>query len=124
MVGTSEGSRLWGYDSIIPNCPLTTLTWTPTGSHVLFAASNGEILVYTQDGTPDKKVKLKQRPGILPTGDGSDNESTEIVSIKWHKASSSCSSWTVPTLAIIWRSNCMHFLRSLTDERELLKMIS
>lgn len=123
MVGSSDGRRLWGYDSIIPNVPLTTLSWTPTGSHILFAASNGEILVYTQDGTPDKKVKLKQRPGLSSEGDRPDNEPTDIICIRWHKASSSCSSWTVPTLAIIWRSNFMHFLRSLTDDRELLQIM-
>ncbi|CAG7816899.1 unnamed protein product [Allacma fusca] len=124
MVGSVEGSRIWGSDSIVEDSTLTGVSWSPSGSQVLFAVSNGEILVYSQDGTLEKTLVLKElshrKRDILEEQETEPDELNSIVCIRWHKTSTSCFNWTVPTLAVIWKYNCMYLLRNVGDEQPVV----
>ncbi|CAB3249967.1 unnamed protein product [Arctia plantaginis] len=100
IVGSVDGSRVWGKDIKGPG--LAAVQWSPDNTQLLFALSNGELHIYDDQGNFTMPVAIQSISGSM-----------DVVSMDWYSGNAPSNR---PVLAICYRSGVILLLKNCNEE--------
>ncbi|KAL0894758.1 hypothetical protein ABMA27_013290 [Loxostege sticticalis] len=100
IVGSVDGSRVWGKDIKGPG--LSAVQWSPDNTLLLFALSNGELHLYDDQGNFTMPVAVHGLSGSM-----------EVVSMDWFSGSAPTNR---PVLAICYRNGLIILMKNCIEE--------
>ncbi|XP_068621625.1 WD repeat-containing protein 35 isoform X2 [Battus philenor] len=104
IVGSVDGSRVWGKDIKGPG--LSSVQWSPDNTLLLFALSNGELHLYDDQGN-----------FIMPIGNNSISGSVEVICMDWYSGRSPANR---PVLVICYRNGILLLMKNCTEEESVI----
>ncbi|CAB3231082.1 unnamed protein product [Arctia plantaginis] len=104
IVGSVDGSRVWGKDIKGPG--LAAVQWSPDNTQLLFALSNGELHIYDDQGNFTMPVAIQSISGSM-----------DVVSMDWYSGNAPSNR---PVLAICYRSGVILLLKNCNEEGSAL----
>ncbi|CAH2066689.1 unnamed protein product, partial [Iphiclides podalirius] len=104
IVGSVDGSRVWGKDIKGPG--LSAVQWSPDNTLLLFALSNGDLHLYDDQGN-----------FIMPVANNSNAGSMEIISMDWYVGRAPA---IRPVLVISYESGQLLLMKNCTEEESVV----
>ncbi|CAG5021961.1 unnamed protein product [Parnassius apollo] len=104
IVGSVDGSRIWGKDIKGPG--LSAVQWSPDNTLLLFALSNGELHLYDDQGS-----------FIMPVANNSTSGSIEIISMDWYAGKAPNNR---PVLVICYGSGQLLLMKNCIEEESVV----
>ncbi|XP_037297786.1 WD repeat-containing protein 35 isoform X3 [Manduca sexta] len=104
IVGSVDGSRVWGKDIKGPG--LAAVQWSPDNTMLLFALTNGELHLYDDQGN-----------FMMPVTTTNVSGATEVISLDWFSGNSPA---TRPVLAICYKKGLILLMKSCMEEDSIV----
>eukprot|EP00775_Hariotina_reticulata_P008215 gene8215-8407_t len=108
IVGSVEGSRLWGKEL---NMQLSLLHWSPDSRFILFCNAAGECHTYDSNGNAVAKVPLYCNEGYAGA--------SKMVAIEWYDGSLGYAEPNCPVLALCLDNGRMQLMRHDMDDNAI-----
>ncbi|XP_073941730.1 intraflagellar transport protein Oseg4 [Choristoneura fumiferana] len=104
IVGSVDGSRVWGKDIKGPG--LAAVQWSPDNTQLLFALANGELQLYDDQGNLTMPVAINGVTGPL-----------EVISMDWYAGKAPPNR---PILAICYKSGLILLMKNCVEEDSIV----